>query len=68
MSKTKIQSGYGGLQPKRLPKKCYGKRSSGKKVMNGGFNFEPTVDYTKVDQEKWDKIFDKGFKPYWEKR
>jgi hypothetical protein len=37
----------------------YGGRSNGKRVHNGGFSGNPTVDYSNISQETWDSIFGK---------
>lgn len=63
----KIQVGYGSDRRYNNPKGCYGKRSSGLKVMNGGFNGAPTVDYTKVSDEQWANIFGKDSLPKWKR-
>lgn len=62
---SKIQIGYGGGNREgrgrgKYPKNTYGP-SRRQNITNGGFstpgNKCPTVDYTGVTQEKWDKIF-----------
>lgn len=62
---NKIQVGYGTGQRPRLPKNCYGTRSSGKKIINGGFNGAPTVDFTRVSDERWAEIFGAKSLPKW---
>lgn len=53
----KIQVGYGSGSRGSTKKNLYGGRSSGKKLINGGFNGAITLDYTRVKQEDWDRIF-----------
>ena len=63
---AKIQSGYGGLNGRSGGKKgLYGSRSSGKKLMNGGFNFQPTVTFESISEEDWDRVFPNSYKPKW---
>lgn len=62
---SKIFSGPGGLGGRRKnPKNCYGTRSTGKVMMNGGFNHAPTVDYAGLG-DKFDKAFPNAYKPSW---
>ena len=65
MGKTKISIGYGSDTRPKGPKNAYGGRSGGKKLTNGGFNNCPTVDFIKIDQEKWDEVFPNSYKPSW---
>jgi len=66
MSEGRIMVGYGSDRREGSTKKgLYGKRSGGKRRENGGFG-EPTVDFTRISQEKWDSIFDSP-SPFWEK-
>jgi hypothetical protein len=62
---SKIQVGYKGT-PKHKPA-SYGKRRRGKYVENGGFSGQPTVSFTSVDQDSWDKMFPDSYKPSWMK-
>jgi len=62
---NKIMIGYGSDKRTKNPKRCYGTRSSGKKMINGGFNFAPTEDFHNIPEDKWNKIFPNGFKPSW---
>lgn len=62
MSATKIQVGYASDRRESKAKRCYGKKSSGKVLLNGGFSFEPTVSYENIDQDVWDRIFPNGYK------
>jgi len=38
-----------------------------KKLMNGGFNFQPTVTFESISEEDWDRIFPNSYKPSWMK-
>lgn len=61
-----IQVGYGSDRRGGSSKKnLYAGRSSGKRLSNGGFNGCPVVDFTKIDQNKWDEAFPHGYKPSW---
>ena len=55
---SKIRVGYGSGTPLGNGKAAYGKRRSGKHVVEG-FSGQPTVGFLDIDQEKWDKIFGK---------
>ena len=67
MSATKIQIGYGSDKRSPNPKGCYGKKSSGKVKMNGGFSGEAVSDFHKISEEDWDRCFPNSFKPSWMK-
>jgi hypothetical protein len=67
MSATKISIGYGSDQRGKNPKNCYGTRSSGKKVINGGFCGAPTTDFVGISQEQWDTALPNSYKPSWMK-
>jgi len=59
MGATKIQVGYGSDGRGSNGKALYGRRRSGKLLHNGGFSGQPTVDYARVEQDDWDRIFGK---------
>jgi hypothetical protein len=59
--------GYGSDQRGKLPKNCYGTRSTGKKVTNGGFNYAPVVDFTSISDDRWINIFGDTFLPKWKR-
>ena len=64
----KIQVGYGSDGRKDSTKKgLYGGKRSGRVKMNGGMNYEPTVSFVNIPQDKWDAAFPNGFKPRWDK-
>lgn len=65
---SKIQVGYGSDTRPKNPKNSYGKRSSGKKVLNGGFSGEPYTSFAGISEEKWESIFGEAGKPWWERR
>lgn len=67
MGATKIQSGYGSGRRSYGKKGNYADRNNGKKVTNGGFNYNPVADFHDIPQEKWDSIFPDGYKPSWDK-
>lgn len=66
MSK-KIQVGYGTGTRGSKKKGMYGSRSSGKVMQNGGFNFQPTVDFTQISDKKWIEMFGTENLPRWKK-
>ena len=57
MADGKIQVGYGSDQRGSTKKGLYGTRSSEKNMMNGGFNFAPTVTFTNISADTWYNIF-----------
>lgn len=63
----KVMVGYGTGQRGKLPKNCYGTRSSGKKLTNGGFNYAPVVDFVNVSDETFINIFGDSFVPRWKR-
>lgn len=60
-----IRIGYGSDQRRKNPKNCYGTRSTGKVMMNGGFNFAPTVSFENVSDARWAEIFENENLPKW---
>lgn len=62
---SKIQVGYGSDRRSRGTRKVYGGRTNGKKLMNGGFGGQPTVDYSRISDERWAEIFGKQSLPKW---
>jgi hypothetical protein len=66
---AKIQSGYGGLGGRDSGKKgLYGGRSSGKNRLGaGGFGGQPTIDFVKLDEDDWNRIFPNSYRPSWMK-
>jgi hypothetical protein len=63
----KTQVGYGTGMQGSTKKGLYGGRSSGKLLYNGGFGDAIRVNFTNIDEDKWDKAFPNGFKPNWDK-
>lgn len=62
---NKIQVGYGSDRRGSKAKGIYGKKRSGKILHNGGFSGEPTVDFTKISDERWASIFGNKSLPKW---
>lgn len=60
-----IRIGYGSDQRRKNPKNCYGKKSSGKVKMNGGFSGEPTTDFHDIPEETWINMFGTAGMPKW---
>lgn len=62
---SKIQVGYGGGNKEGFGRGSYPKGTYGpsrrQKITNGGFSTPghkcPTVDYTRISEEKWNRIF-----------
>ena len=52
----KIQVGYCDGGRGNNKKGAYGGANNGKLKHNGGFNRQPTVDYTRVTEERWKEI------------
>jgi hypothetical protein len=67
MSKTKIQIGYGSDKPLSQKKGLYGTRSSGKLMLNGGFNGAPTEDFHNIPNQRFIEIFGTENLPKWKK-
>jgi hypothetical protein len=54
---NKIQVGYGSDRREGSTKKgLYGSQRSGKLNHDGGFNRQPTVDYTSISDERWNAL------------
>lgn len=63
----KIQVGYGTGMQGSTKKGLYGGKSTGKVNMNGGFDFQPTVNFTNIDEDKWNRALPNSFKPSWDR-
>lgn len=59
--------GYGSDKRRSNPKNCYGSRSTGKKVTNGGFNYQPTVSFENISDDKFTSIFGNAYLPKWKR-
>lgn len=64
---SKIQVGYGTGKPLSQKHGLYGTRRGGKKMINGGFNGAPTVDFTKVPDKTFIDIFGNSYIPKWKR-
>jgi len=67
MSCSKPMSGYGTGKPLGQKNGLKGGQTGGKLLLNGGFGGQPTVTFSDIDQDKWDRAFPNSFKPSWEK-
>jgi hypothetical protein len=64
---NKIMVGYGSDTRGSKKKGLYGSRSSGKLMMNGGFNGMPTIDFTNISEDRWIKMFGTENLPKWKR-
>lgn len=63
----KLQVGYGTGMQGSTKKGLYGGRSGGRVMYNGGFGNCIRVDFTNINEDKWDKAFPNSYKPSWAK-
>lgn len=63
----KIQVGYGSDTRRRGRRGAYGSRNSGKVVLNGGFNYQPTVSFENISDKRWSEIFGTSALPKWKR-
>jgi hypothetical protein len=65
MSNGKIVVGPATHQVESKKKGLYAGKRSGRVVQNGGFGNNPTVTFTSISQEEFDRVFPNSFKPKW---